>query len=404
MDYFRPTPQAHWQWIFSSQNKIEKKDKQALLQMMRKLVYSETQEDFDSEFEEMSNDPTFLKYPNYSKHMNENILPRKDEWSLMFRISSKLPTNNVNCSNYCEVSFRITKDLKFNRNRAFNQLELLKTECDDSSYYSQRCVDVASNTLTSRLVNQNSRFLNRRAVAIDPDKIRRESDGTFTVPSETKEDVEYSVDMDLRLCSCPNGMLKGPCKHRKVVATSQNMLSFDIIPESSPEMRSIWMELGTGRKTPFDYFLPLSDPSEASGENVTRQNPMVIAEVAELDERNGEREARNEIEQDPTERIETAKTKLSTLLQSINDMYSERIHHDIVGYEKALKSFANHLNRFPTTNDAALQKALHNFGETQTESLKGGRRKNGSKIPVQVTSRARRQYKMRGSRVAPGEL
>ena len=52
MDYFQPTPQAHWQWIFSSQNKIEKKDKQALLQMMRKLVYLETQEDFDSELEE----------------------------------------------------------------------------------------------------------------------------------------------------------------------------------------------------------------------------------------------------------------------------------------------------------------------------------------------------------------
>ena len=376
--------------------------------MMRKLVYSETQEDFNEEFEEMSSNPTFLKYPNYSKHMNENILPRKDEWSLMFRIQGQLPTNNVNCSNYCEVSFRITKDLKFNRNRAYNQLELLKIECDDSSYYSQRCVDVASNTLTSRLVNQNSRFLNRRAVAIDPDKIRREADGTFTVPSETKEDVEYSVDMDLRICSCPNGILKGPCKHRKVVATSQNMLSFDIIPESSPEMRSIWMEIGTGRKTPSDYFLPLSDPSEASGdanfENNIMEELMEADDVDELDERDGDREARKEIEQDPTARIENAKSKLNTLLQRLNEIYSDRIPHDIVGYEKSLKTLENHLNRFTTTNDAAMQKAFHNFGETQTESLRGGRRKNGSKIPVQVTSRARRQYKMRGSRVAPGEF
>ena len=68
------------------------------------------------------------------------------------------------------MSFRIKKDLRFNRNRAFNQLEFLKIECDDSSYYSQRCIDVASSTLTSRLVNQNSRFLNRRTIAIDPDK------------------------------------------------------------------------------------------------------------------------------------------------------------------------------------------------------------------------------------------
>ena len=252
------------------------------------------------------------------------------------------------------------------------------------SNYSQRCIDVASSTLTSRLVNQNSRFLNRRAIAIDPDKIRREADGTFTVPSETKEDVEYSVDMDLRICSCPNGILKGPCKHRKVVASSQNMLSFDIIPENSPEMRSIWMELGTGRKTPPEYFLPLSDPDEPSNENVERLSAENIARASDRDleaenqmEIDQNRESGDVIEQDPFERIDKAKSKLDSLLRSINEMYSERIPHDVDGYEKAIRTLENHLNRFPSTNDSALQKALHNFGETQTESLRGGRRKKG---------------------------
>ena len=88
------------------------------------------------------------------------------------------------------------------------------------------------------------------------------------------------------------------------------------------------MELGTGRKTPSDYFLPLSDPSEASGdtnvENVQREDVMEIGEldVDHLDERDGDRETRNGIEQDPTERIEKAKSKLNSLLQSINEMYS----------------------------------------------------------------------------------
>ena len=71
---------------------------------------------------------------------------------------------------------------------------------------------------------------------------------------------------------------------------------------------------------------------------------------------------------------------------------------------KAIRTLENHLNRFPSTNNSALQKALHNFGETQTESLRGGRRKKGSKIPVQMTARARRRFKIRGSRVAPGEF
>ena len=55
------------------------------------------------------------------------------------------------------------------------------------------------------------------------------------------------------------------------------------------------------------------------------------------------------------------------------------------------------------TNDGALQKALHTFGQIESESLTGGQRKKGSKIPVQTTSIARRRYQLRGSRVAPGK-
>ena len=112
-----------------------------------------------------------------------------------------------------------------------------------------------SNTLTSRLRNQKSRFLSK-TVAIDPKLIIREEDGSFSVPSETKGDVTYSVNMDLRVCNCPHGRLKGPCKHRKIVSTSQNIPSFDIIPDSSPEMRAIWMKIGNGKETPISYFLP----------------------------------------------------------------------------------------------------------------------------------------------------
>ena len=123
-----------------------------------------------------------------------------------------------------------------------------------------------SNTLTSRLRNQKSRFLSK-TVAIDPKLIIREEDGSFSVPSETKGDVTYSVNMDLRVCNCPHGRLKGPCKHRKIVSTSQNIPSFDIIPDSSPEMQAIWMKIGNGKETPISYFLPLSNPNGPSSED-----------------------------------------------------------------------------------------------------------------------------------------
>ena len=107
---------------------------------MRKLVYSRTNEEFNNELQTVRSSQTFLKYENYAQHINEKILPRRDEWSLLFQIESQLPTNNVNTSNYAEVSFRVTKDLKFNRHRASNQLELLTIECDDSAYYTQCCI------------------------------------------------------------------------------------------------------------------------------------------------------------------------------------------------------------------------------------------------------------------------
>ena len=87
----------------------------------------------------------------------------------------------------------------------------------------------------------------RRKININPEMVVSEEDGTFSVPSETKRDVFYSVSMELRTCTtCPQGMLKGPCKHRTVVSLSQNLPSFDVVPELNPEMRKCGCTLGQG--------------------------------------------------------------------------------------------------------------------------------------------------------------
>ena len=86
-----------------------------------------------------------------------------------------------------------------------------------------------------------------RKININPEMVEFEEDGTFSVPSETKRDVFYSVSMELRTCTtCPQGMLKGPCKHRTVVSLSQNLPSFDVVPELNPETRKCGCTLGQG--------------------------------------------------------------------------------------------------------------------------------------------------------------
>ena len=72
-------------------------------------------------------------------------------------------------------------------------------------------------------------------------------------------------------------------------------------------------------------------------------------------------------------------------------MFSRRIPHDVEGYEKALKFLESHLKKLPKTKDSALQKALHTFGEQQTESVRERKKEkvlhshpSHSKIPQEI--------------------
>ena len=112
-------------------------------------------------------------------------------------------------------------------------LDLLNIVMDDSQYHARRCVDMGNNLLTSRLNNQKSRYLAQKS-SKDPSRILRIDSSSFLVPSETKADMFYVVDMDLRLCECYMGQLKGPCKHKSIVSTTQNIPCFYVVPTEMP--------------------------------------------------------------------------------------------------------------------------------------------------------------------------
>ena len=125
------------------------------------------------------------------------------------------------------------------------------------------------------------------------------------------------------------------------------------------------MELGTGEKTSIDYFLPLSNPDQTSGERTFEEDIEMRAddvnEGFEDEERGQLRKSRVEVAENYEERIDNAKGKLAALLETMNNMFSERIPHDVEGYEKALKSLESHLKKLPKTKDSALQKSSTYF-------------------------------------------
>ena len=71
------------------------------------------------------------------------------------------------------------------------------------------------------------------------------------------------------------------------------------------------------------------------------------------------------------------------------------------GYNTAINIFSKQLNKLEKVkSDSALQKTLCSFGKSLTEPLSQGKRKKLGRIPVQVTARSRRKFKLRGSRMA----
>ena len=51
------------------------------------------------------------------------------------------------------------------------------------------------------------------------------------------------------------------------MSKSQNLPSFDLVSEETPEMRRKWMFLGTGKNVELEYFLPLSNPKNSDQES-----------------------------------------------------------------------------------------------------------------------------------------
>ena len=398
--------QALWQWLWAGDHKIEKHDRAPLLRMFRKIVYSDTEELFDTAKNEMKTDELFKKYPQFQKHMESDVLPRKDEWSLLYRVKEKLPTSSVNTTKYVESNFRWTKESQFNRHRAYNLLDLLKIVMDDSQYHARRCIDMANNTLTSRLKNKKSRYLAKKS-SIDPAKIERLDESSFSVPSETVKDRFYTVNIYLRMCTCYLGQLKGPCKHKNIVSLTQDMPSFDLVPTENPEMRAVYMFLGTGQKPNPNWFKPLSSSS------ATNVEPVGILEQIKSNEwvQHVEQIDIDELEEDSEmlqgddlnrkeDKVEILKNQLKNTLAKLEQKIGNRIDQDIEGYEKALDIFEKQIERLPATTDGALQNSLCTFGRVATQAVSVAKRKKGNYINVQVTARSRRAIPIRGSRSA----
>ena len=207
----------------------------------------------------MFEDETTAKYPQFVQHIKKNILPKKEEWAISERIENHLSKHNVNTTNYVEISFRITK---------YNQFNHVKTV--------RQRIDICNNRVY-QIRTQNSRYLSKKC-NIDPTKIVALDDdvpNSYLVPSERIEGKMYCVNMDLGLCECSFSMLRGPCKHKQIIATHFNLIPSDLIPEQDPRVRAFYHYLATGKQQNANWYRSLTQ-QDAIGECKLLSNPMPL--------------------------------------------------------------------------------------------------------------------------------
>ena len=250
--------QALWSWLWNGEHNIQKGDRPTLFNLFKKVLYAETTEEYNRSVGEMKRNKVYKKYKNFKAHVENKILPRHNEWSMKDRYEKQLPTHNQNTSNYVEYSFRMTKDIQFNRLKAYNLADLVDICMDDSKLYSRRCVDVSHNRNYHLFTNQKSRYI-YNDTKIKEEQIIQLSETKFLVPSETYEDKLYAVDMEAGLCECFKGCMKGPCKHKAAVEKKYKVRNFDVLPHENEKMRSFYFYLGTGVQREASWFRPLTE-------------------------------------------------------------------------------------------------------------------------------------------------
>ena len=319
----------------------------------------------------------------------------------------KLPTNNNQTNNLCESSFRVLKDILFQRIRCFNLpdlTEMLLT--DDHSYFKSKLIDVGNGRFSNSVHNKSTAQLSK--CTYTEDQVVFICDKMYMVESQTQEDTYYLVDMRLNFCECAAGSSKGSCKHKIAVMKHFNCAEFAVIPVSDHRARAAYHYIATGQSLDASHYRDLNqveipDDIDQYLEDYraeVHQDPAVLEEVdpvddqaivnddqvndeaddnvAELSDR--EAEAEDDSEDDSEEIWAKYKRSQEEFENKLKDSLQDK------NFRKCFKKYTSSVQRVANSQPENLKQHLYAFGQSL------GRSKKGSRIPVQTTAVTRRNY------------
>lgn len=223
--------QSWWTWLWDGKQGISKEDRPVLINLIKKMVFSKSQEDLEERyyntFVKCDHPDSYIrKYPNLLKHL-QTFWERRSEWALSFCMELLFGNNHTN--NYAEAGIRVLKELVFGRVKAYNLIQMFNFIIDTmEKYYQNRLLDMAHSR------NRPGISLRFRDIYKLTDTIVRTeqfSESIYCVSEEIKgELIEFFVDMEVGTCSCIKGLTRCECKRQAAIAKEGKVNSVNIPP------------------------------------------------------------------------------------------------------------------------------------------------------------------------------
>ena len=137
--------QAFWTWLHDGKNKVHKEHRQVLMSKIKELVYAQSEQTLNNNYQELTSDSTVKLYPKFVQHI-KNYWPKRERWALCFR--NELMTRGNNTNNYAEAGIKILKEQVFSRIKAYNLIEVVSFVIDVMEmYYQRRLLHLANNQI-----------------------------------------------------------------------------------------------------------------------------------------------------------------------------------------------------------------------------------------------------------------
>ena len=404
--------QTMWRWLWNSNNKIQKDDRQYLMKLIRRLVYATTIDNLEKEYTAFKANVVVAQYANLLQYVG-GYWTRRKEWAVCFRDQAALRGTNTN--NYAESGIRILKDIVFRRVKAYNLVQLFQFITHTfETCYERRLLAVANNRV-DRYVSL--RFKGLGASLVKDCDMQQSSPGhTYNVVSSTNRSIKYDVDTMKWNCSCTvgrTGYPSGePCKHQAAIAKKYRLVAPNILPYFNSEGRYLHAVLAVGREKAGEksFYYHLGDEDNTCIKHVSGNESKAEVTIHE--------EIDDEIDTQSDEGGENLdlllgmideQDKLKQEVNELSDMFftdvqkriSETDKQYLEGLKKFFSTYMNTVDRIEpnTSGTPQLASLLHTYFKTTPPNLKiSGTRRMG----VQPTALSRRREGIaRGSQRAP---